>query len=111
MTTKSILITGALALASFTAASAKTYDFSLDSPTKVGTVELKPGQYRVKVDGSNAVFMPTDGSKSVTAPVKIENADQKFSQTMVLTHNNSNGTDNLKEIDLGGSHNKLAFGD
>jgi hypothetical protein len=55
--------------------------------------------------------MPTNGAKPVTAPVKVENADQKFSQTMVLTHNNNNGTDDLREIDLGGSRNKLAFGD
>ncbi len=50
-----------------------------------------------------------DGSKSVTVPVKVENADHKFGQTAVET-SNQNGMDNIQSIGLGGSNTKLEFG-
>jgi hypothetical protein len=106
---KSALIIGAFALASLNIASAKSYDFRIDNPTKVGSVELKPGEYHVKIEGSNAVFVPADTKKEITAPARIENSDRKFDQTMVMTRN-ENGVSSLKEIDLGGSNTKVEFG-
>src|ERR1700692_4528431 len=110
MTTKPVFIIGALALASLNIASAKTYDIRLDGATKVGNTELKAGQYKVKVDGSQVVFTDTENLKSFTAPVKIENSDRKFDETMTTTQN-QNGTASLREIDLGGSTTKLEFGE
>lgn len=108
MTTKSLLIVGALALASI--ASAKSYDIRLDEATTVGNTQLKAGEYRVKVNGSQATFIDAMSSKTYTAPVKMENADKKFDQTTVQTQN-KNGVMALQEIDLGGSSTKLEFGE
>jgi hypothetical protein len=101
-------MTGVVALASLSIASAKSYEIKLDNPTRIGGAELKAGDYHVKVEGSNVVFTNADSSKSFTAPAKIEQGGQKFDQTMVLTHN-SNGVDSLAEIDLGGSATRVEF--
>jgi hypothetical protein len=46
--------------------------------------------------------------KSFTTPVKIENTDQKFDQTIVDT-SVTDGTATVKDIQLGGSKTKLSF--
>ena len=109
MTAKSLLIVGALGLASLGIASAKSYDFTLSAPAMAGNQELKPGAYKVKVEGSQAVFTDVQTSKTWTATVKIENGAQKFGETVVETTQQSDMA-HIDAIDLGGSNTKLEFG-
>jgi VCBS repeat-containing protein len=109
MTTKSLLIVGALTLSSIGVASAKTFDVVLGAPAMAGTIELKPGDYKLKVEGSQAIFKELQSSKSFTVPVKVESADRKFGQTVVES-TTQNGMDNIQSIDLAGSNTKLEFG-
>jgi hypothetical protein len=83
MTVKSLLFVGALCVASLGIASAKSYDIVLTSPAMAGNLELKPGAYQLKVEGSQAVFINAQTSKSWTAPVKVETAATKFGETTV----------------------------
>ena len=70
MKTNSLLI-GVFALASIAFAGSKTYDITISKAAKAGTVELAPGAYQLKVDGTTAVF--TDSHhKSFTTAVKVE---------------------------------------
>jgi hypothetical protein len=110
MTAKSLLIIGALGLTSIGIASAKSYDVVLASPAKAGGQELKAGQYTLKVQGTQAIFKDVQTSKSVTAPVKIENGDKKFDSTTVETTGGAGDMDNITAIDLAGSNTKLEFG-
>ena len=105
---KKIFLTAVLAASALTIANAKTYDIIVSNTTKAGSVELKAGEYKLKVDGSNATFTSVDSSKSFTTPVKVENSDQKFDQTKIETTKDGD-QDRLQEIDLGGSHTKLGF--
>ena len=105
---KKFLVVAALALSSLTVVSAKTYDIVLSNPTKVGSVQLKPGQYKLKVEGANAVFTDATSSKSVSTPVKVETGDKKFDDTRVQSVKDGD-TDRINEIDLGGSKTKLGF--
>jgi hypothetical protein len=108
MTTRSLLIVGALTLSSLGIASAKSFDVILGAPAMAGNTELKAGEYKLKVEGTQAIF--TDqSSKSITVAVKVENADHKFDQTSVET-SNQNGMDSIQAIDLAGSKTKLEFG-
>jgi hypothetical protein len=108
MTLKSLLIVGAVALSSAALASAKTYDITIPAPTKAGAVQLQPGQYKVKLEGSQAVF--TDGhNKSFTVPATVENADQKYSYTSLETANRD-GMDTILAIDLGDSKTRVKLG-
>jgi len=105
---KKLILAGVLSLASLTIVSAKSYEIVLSSPTKVGTVQLKPGQYTLKVQGSNAVFTDMETSKSFTTPVKVENGTTKFDETKIQSSKQGD-TDQIQEIDLGGSKTKLGF--
>lgn len=105
---KTMFAVGVLALASLSLASAKTYEITLAAPTKAGSVQLKPGQYTLKVNGSNAVFTDVETSKQFTMPVKVETTDKKFDDTKVDADKNGT-TDVIKDIELGGSKTKIEF--
>jgi hypothetical protein len=105
---KKILVVAALAFSSLTVVSAKTYEIILSGPTKAGSVELKAGQYKLKVDGANAIFTDINSAKSFTTPVKVETTDKKFDDTRVQTTKDGS-VDKIEEIDLGGSKTKLGF--
>jgi len=105
---KKFMLVAGLALSSLTVLSAKTYDIVLSNTTKAGALELKPGQYKLKVEGSNAVFTDTSKGKSFTTPVKVETGDQKFNDTRVQSVKEGE-TEKINEIDLGGSKTKLGF--
>jgi len=112
MTAKTLLGTaflGALGLASLGIAGARSYDITLSSRAMAGSTELKPGVYKVKVEGSQAVFTDVESSKSWTAPVKIENSGTKFGATTMASETKGD-MDHIQEIDLGGSNIRLEFG-
>ena len=103
---KKLVLTGILCLSTLGILSAKSYSITLANPTQAGDVQLRPGDYKMKVEGGMAVFTDLDRNKRFTVPVKVENSDDKFSETAVITKNDS-GVDRIKEIDLGGSHMKI----
>lgn len=108
MTTKSLLIVGALTLSSIGIASAKSFDVVFANPAMAGNTELKAGEYKLKVEGSQAVFKEAQGTKSWTVPAKVENNQKKFDQT-VVDSTTQNGMDNINSIELGGSNTKVEF--
>ncbi len=108
MNIKSLLFIGTLTLAGI--ASAKSYDIVLSAPAKAGSVQLAAGEYSLKVEGSNAVFTNVETGKKITAPVKLQNASKKFEQTAVDS-DHQNGTDVIKDIELGGSSTMLEMGE
>ena len=107
---KSLFFAGALALASLSLASTKSYQITLDQSTQAGTVQLAPGEYKVRVDGSNAIFTNLDTGKSITTPVKVETTGKKHDVTAVDT-TKATGTTKLQAIELGGSDETLEFGE
>jgi hypothetical protein len=107
MNVKSFLIVGALSLASFAVASAKSYDIVLSGPTMAGATQLQPGEYKLKVENNQATFTDQN-QKSFTAAVKVENAGQKFQETQVETSHQGD-MDHISAIDLAGSTTKLNF--
>jgi hypothetical protein len=106
--TNRLLLVGALALSTLSLLSAKTYDIVLTQAAKAGTVQLAAGEYRLKVQGANAIFTNVDSAKSFTVPVKVESAEKKFDQTAVDTKD-ANGSSTVESIELGGSTTKLGF--
>jgi hypothetical protein len=110
MTKKSLLVTGALVLSSFSIMYAKSYDLVFSNPVKAGNLELKPGEYKLTVKGNTAQFTNLLDDKTYTAPVKIENATKKHDVTAVDS-NRQDGTDQIQKIELGGSTTNLEFGE
>jgi hypothetical protein len=109
MTNRLLLSVGILALSTAAMASAKTYDVVLANSVKAGSVQLAPGEYKLKVDGSNAIFTGTETRKSVTVPVKVENGNTKYNSTALDT-SKQGGAEQITSIELGGSNTKLEFG-
>jgi hypothetical protein len=99
---------GALCVSTLSIVSAKSYDIVISNPVQAGTVQLKPGEYRLKVNGGNATFVNVNTDKSFTTPVKVETSDKKFDQTKMDT--TKDGDQNkLQDIELGGSNTRLEF--
>jgi hypothetical protein len=105
---RKFMVMAALALSSLTLVNAKSYEIILSSPTKAGNVQLKPGQYTLKVNGNNAIFTEVNSSKSYTTSVKVETTEKKFDDTRVQSTKDGDA-DRIEEIDLGGTKTKLGF--
>lgn len=82
--------------------------FSLATAVDLNGKKLKAGNYDVVLKKDQAVLTNPDG-KTISVPVKVEQAQTKFSDTMALTKD-VNGSPALTEIDLGGSTTRLLFG-
>ena len=110
MKIRMLLLAGTLSFSMFSVANAKSYDITIDNPAKAGPALLAPGEYRVKVEGSNAVFTNVRTDQKFTAPVTVENSAKKHENTAVES-NVQGGTEQIKAIELGGSRETLEFGD
>jgi phosphoribosylformylglycinamidine (FGAM) synthase-like amidotransferase family enzyme len=109
MTNKFLLWGGALTLSTVAFAGSKAYDVILPAAANAGSVQLAPGQYKLKVEGSNAIFTGAQTGKSVSVPVKVDNGATKYSSTSLDTTTQS-GAVKITSIELGGSKTKLEFG-
>jgi hypothetical protein len=105
---KSLVLAVLLSLASLCFAGQKSYDVIFSGPATVSGVKLAAGEYKVKVDGANAVFTDSKSYKSVTTPVKVQTGDKKFQFTAVDATKDG-GVDKVNAIELGGSSTKLEF--
>jgi hypothetical protein len=97
-----------LILCTFTLPAANAADnnfhFSLHQRATLNGTPLKPGDYRLQVDGGKATLKM--GKSVIEVPVKVESAEHKFKDTMVALEGPS---DNLRisEIDIGGSNTRI----
>jgi len=96
-----------LALLAVCLVSAKNYTFVVSEPTQAGSVQLKPGEYTVKVAASQVVLIDNDGNR-IDVAATVETTDQKFDQTSVWI-SKTDGTNRLESIQLGGSNTKVVF--
>src|ERR1700743_2351291 len=108
MKLKSLVLAGVMAIFTMSMAVAKTYDISFSSVTKVGSAQLKPGDYRMSVNGNKVTFTDVSTLKTVTAEIKVENTDTKFDETKVNSTTEGNTTV-VKDIEIGGSKTKIDF--
>ena len=103
MTKRLVIAFLVLALA---VACAKTYYVTLYQPTVVAGVELKPGEYRLDLNGDKVVLK--NGRHVAESTVKVEDNGEKFSRTSVR-YDNGKGQYLIREIRLGGTSLKLVF--
>jgi hypothetical protein len=94
-------------LAGVAVAGARSYTVSLTKPNMLGTTELKPGDYKIEVDGDKAILR--QGKTQTESPVKVEEVDTKFSSNVVRYVNGADGKLHIQEIRLGGTRTKLVF--
>jgi len=109
MTNRFLLWGAALAFSTVAMAGPKTYDVFLSEGAKAGNVQLAAGEYKLKVEGANAVFTATENHQTFTVPVKVENTETKYNSTALDTTKQGD-TVKITSIQLGGSKTKLEFG-
>jgi hypothetical protein len=98
----------AFAVLGLSLASARSYTINVDAPSQAGTLQLKPGEYKVTVEGTKVKFTAANSGKSQETTAKVEANGKKFDATAVETAN-VNGVTKINEIDLGGTTTKLKF--
>ena len=98
-----------VALMSVVLASAKTYTFTISEPATAGSAQLKPGEYKLKLDGTQVVLID-NGGKQIDTTAKVETADRKFNQTSISI-STADGSNRIISIELGGSTNRVVFED
>jgi hypothetical protein len=106
---KSFVLGVVLSLSTLVFAATKSFTVVFDKATTVGSVKLAPGEYKVKVDGGNAVFTNNSNFKSVSTAVKVETGEKKFKETAVDSVKNASG-ESVQSISVGGTTTKLEFG-
>jgi len=84
------------------ASAADPYNVTVLDAVSVGKTELKPGDYKVEMQGDKAVF--TSGKKTIMIPATLSKSDQTFASTVFVSQKTK-----LKEIDLGGTQDKILF--
>ncbi len=98
---KLIMMFGTVCLA--IASAATTYHVTLAQKAILGSTELKPGDYKVQVEGDKAMIKV--GGKSIEALVKVETGNEKFSNTMIDMDNQNH----IKSIRVQGTNATLVF--
>jgi hypothetical protein len=95
----------ALALTTFAigiASAASNYSVTISTATHVGQAELKPGDYKVTVEGDKVTFK--SGKSTVEIPATVEKGAKKYPVTLM----DSSGSQ-LQDIELGGTTMKIVF--
>jgi len=98
----------ALLLAGFSVASAKTYSITIYDRCLAGNVQVQPGDYRLKLEGTTAVFTNQDTGKSFQANVSVQNVPRKFDET-AIDMTKVAGEERIEEIHLGGTRMDIKF--
>ena len=78
----------------------------MTEPAVVAGSALKPGDYKIVVNGDKATL--TSGKTSVEVPVKVENGTEKFPYTSVESRTEA-GKNILDDIRVGGTSTILVF--
>ena len=89
-----------------TVACAKTYWVTFYIPSAVAGVDLKPGEYRLDLNGSQVTLK--NGRLVAESAVKVEQNGEKYKSTSVRCLN-GDGRCHVQEIRLGGTNLKLVL--
>ena len=95
-----------LVTAALLVASAKSFSIDLTRAARIGSSELKAGQYQIEVVDQKAVL--TKGKVRVESPVTVGTANQKYTRTSVI-FSDFYGNPRIQEIHVGGTNTKLVF--
>jgi len=77
---------------------------TLFEPSTLNGVDLKPGDYKLQVEGSKLTLQ--SGKTRAEAEVKAEQADKKFGAT-TIRYQKADGKLRITEIRVGGTNTKL----
>jgi hypothetical protein len=104
----SFLCAAGLALASLTFASSATYEILLPQAIQAGNLRLAPGQYRVTLEGKDAVFTDVRSARSFRTVVTVEDGQAHYKATRISTSKDA-GLERMDAMELAGTGTKIEF--
>ncbi|MCL4783059.1 MAG: hypothetical protein KJZ70_08510 [Bryobacterales bacterium] len=104
--TRSILTVLALIILAAGIASATTHTITLYSKTTLDGQELKPGNYKVEIEGKKVTI--TNGKKTIEPEASVEDGGETYAKTSIRYHE-ADGKKAIREIRIGGTNTKLTF--
>jgi len=96
------LICGVATLALGVASAASAYNVKLYDSVRIGSTQLKAGDYKVEIQDDKAVFK--SGKDVVEVPATLGTSDHKYNSTSLVSVDSK-----LHEIDVGGTTAKIVF--
>lgn len=103
-----LLVLAPLVITAMPASDADVETVSFSTSSKVGSVVLPPGLYRLKIQGSLVFFTEVNTKKSFSALVRVEKTGKRSSFTAAQGRN-VEGTQQVDAIVLQGAEYKLVF--
>ena len=88
------------------ASAADTYHFTLQEPASLNGTQLKPGNYKIDIEGDKAIVK--SGKTVVESPAKLETVDRKYTITTVDL-DSINSKPRISEIHVGGTKARIIF--
>lgn len=104
MWTKFLPVFGTVAFGLALAAS--THHMTVNNPLWIDGHELKPGDYKLEVEGANVMITGHDTNLQV--PAKVQTSAEKYPYTS-LRSESVDGRQLLQEVDLGGTKTSILF--
>lgn len=95
-------------LAGLSFASSVAYEVLLPQPIQAGSLRLSPGQYRVTLDGNDAVFTDVRSARSFRTAVTVEGSPSPYKATRISTRKDA-GMERMDAIELAGTGTKIEF--
>lgn len=89
--------------------SAASASFNVTSPSKVAGIELKKGEYTVKIKGEE-VMLQRNSDKPFAVPAKVETLEKKFDKDTRIEAENKDGMRVINSITFGHSKTRVVFG-
>jgi len=96
------LLFGFASVALAVASAATSYNVTFYDSVVINGAKLQAGSYKVEFNENTATIK--QGKSVVQAPVKVENASEKFRTNSLRIEGSE-----VQEIRLGGTHTKLVF--
>lgn len=98
---KIMLAVATLALTAL--AASNTFHVTFDSAAWIGGTQVKPGDYKVQIEGDKAILK--SGKTVIEAPAKLETVEHKYAASGVVVDSNQK----VREIQIGGTKDRIVF--
>jgi hypothetical protein len=105
---KLLAILFVMGLAGESARADRSYEINLSSISKIGDIELQPGQYKLVLDAHKVQLTHLDSGKTVELEAQIQEVETKSDRTQIHTQQ-VDGVSKASEIRIGGSKTRIKF--
>lgn len=101
---KKVRLIFGIATLAVAALGANTYRFTLQEPANFNGTPLRPGDYKIEINGDKATIKI--GRTVVEAPAKLETAERKYPMT-TISFDDTSAKKSITEIHVGGSTTRI----